>query len=87
MSARFVDAGVVLDHDGDVAIRQPRTEDGGSGLHDHAAPHLVEAARVGKLHMVNPGMDAVDHQIDPLPHLVAGQCLADHAGHDARARG
>jgi hypothetical protein len=27
--------------------------------------------------VVDPGVDAVDHQINPLPHLVAGQSLAD----------
>jgi hypothetical protein len=78
MPARLVDAGSIIRHHGDVAIRRSRAGDRRSGLHDHAAPHLVEAIRFGELHVVNPGVNAVDHQIDPLPHLVAGQSLADH---------
>jgi hypothetical protein len=39
---------------------------------------LSTRAESAKLHRVNPGIDGVDHQVDPLPHLVAGQSLADH---------
>jgi hypothetical protein len=57
-------------------VRGPETA--GATSHDHAAPHLFEAGRVGDLHVANTGVDAVGHQIDPLAHLVAGQSPADH---------
>jgi hypothetical protein len=40
------------------------------GLHDHTAPHLIEAGRVGELHVVDPGIDAVDHQAEGLARYI-----------------
>jgi hypothetical protein len=45
-------------------------------LHDGAAstttPGRVEAGRVGEVDVVDPGIDAINHQVDPFLHLVAG---------------
>src|SRR6202043_2436016 len=72
-------------HHGDVAIRGPVTEHRRGGLHDHAGPYLVDAGGVGELHVVDPAIHTIHHQIDPLPHFVAGQPLADDPADDLLA--
>src|ERR1700694_1627594 len=85
MPARLVEAAVTLRHDGDVAIRGPGAEYCRSSIHDHAGPHLIDAGRVRELHVVDTAVHAIDHQIDPFAHFVAGQSLADDPADDLLA--
>src|SRR6266404_711593 len=54
-------------------------------LGDHAAPHLLDRVGAGEFHVMDPAIDAVDDEIDPLAHLVASQPLADHPADDVLA--
>jgi len=42
---------------------------------DHVPPHLFDPARVLELDVMDPAIDAVDNQVDPLAHLVPGKAL------------
>ena len=54
-------------------------------LDDHPAANIVKALRLGELDVMDAPVDAVDDQIDPLPHLVAGQSLAEDTADDRLA--
>ena len=85
MAAGSVNAAIALGDDGDVAIRRPRLGDDRLRLDDHASANVVEALRLGELNVMDASVDAIDDQIDLLPHLVAGQSLAEDAADDRRA--
>ena len=81
MRAWAIDARLVR-HVGDVQISRSRARGHRAHLDDHAPAHVVDAGRIGELQMMNPAVHAIDDQIDPLAHLVAGQPLADDAADD-----
>ena len=81
MRARAIDA-LSVRHVGDVQIGRPRARRYGSCLDDHAAPHILDAGRIGELDVMDPAVHPVDDQIDLLAHLVAGKPLADDAADD-----
>jgi len=71
--ARPVDAVVLLSIAGDVAVGWSRTADDGGGLDDNVPPDLLDPARVLELHVMDPAIDAVDDQVNPLAHLGPGE--------------
>ena len=81
MRARAVDARLV-GHVGDVQISRPRTSNHRRHLDDHAPAHVLDAGRISELQMMDPAVHAIDDQIDPLAHLVAGQSLAEDTADD-----
>ena len=83
--ARPVDAVVLLGIGGDVAVGRSWTGDNGSGFDDHVPPDLFDPARVLELHVMDPAIDAVDDQVDPLAHLVSGQALGQDPADDLLA--
>jgi hypothetical protein len=81
MRAWAVDACTVR-HVGDVQISRPRTGNHRSHLDDHASAHVLDAAGIGELRVVDRTVHAIDDQIDWLTHLVACQTLVDYAADD-----
>ena len=76
MRARTVDA-CLAGHVGDVQISRPRMGNRRRHLDDHAPPNVLDAGRISELKMMDPAVHAIDDQIDPLAHLIAGQSLAE----------
>ena len=71
--ARSVNSIILAGIESDVAISRSRSGDGWSHLHDHVPTDILQMRAVGELHVMDPAVDPVDHQIDALVHLVAGQ--------------
>ena len=63
-----------------------RTRDGRRHLHDHVASDVLQMRSVGKFHVMDAAVDAVDDQIDLLVHLIAGQPFGQDATCDFLAR-
>ncbi|KGT73610.1 hypothetical protein MA20_43465 [Bradyrhizobium japonicum] len=72
MPAGPVDAVALLGVDGDVAIDRPGPGNGRGCLNDHAPPNIFDLRSIRELHVMNPSIDPVDHEKDPLAHLVTG---------------
>ena len=47
-----------------------------------AASDVVDAAGVRHLDIVGAPVHAIDDEVQPVAHLVAGQALGEHAAHD-----
>jgi hypothetical protein len=73
--ARPVDAIAVGRIGSDVAVSRSWPRDNWSGFDDHVPPNLFDPVRVFKFDVVDPAIDAVDNQVDPLAHLVPGKAL------------
>ena len=56
--------------------------DNGSGFDNHVPPHLFDPARVLELDVMDPAIDAVDNQVDPLAHLVPGKAFGQDPAHN-----
>ena len=80
--ARPVDAVILRRIGGDVAVSRSWTGDNGSGFDDHVPPHLFDPAWVLKLDVMDPAIDAIDNQMDPLAHLVSGKAFGQDPAHD-----
>lgn len=85
MPARPVDAIVFYRIGSNVAVSRSWTRDKGSGFDDHVPPHLLDPVRVLEFDMVDPAVDAVDNQVDPLAHLVPGKALGQDPTDDLLA--
>jgi hypothetical protein len=75
MGARAVDA-CLVGHVGDVQISRPRTGNHRRHLDNHAPADVLDAGRISELQMMDPAVHAIDDQVDPLTHFVAGQSFA-----------
>ena len=82
MPARPVDAVVLAGIDGDVAVGGPRPGDGGSRPRRSCPGRPPRRGPDPHLDVVDAPVHAVDHQADPLAHLVAGQALVEHPADD-----
>ena len=58
--------------EGDIAISGPWTGGGRHHLHDHVAADVLQMRGIGKFHVMDAAIDPIDHEIDPLVHLIAG---------------
>src|ERR1700738_3468549 len=69
----------------DVAVCGARPGKGGAGRDDHASANLLGT---GGLHLdvMHATVHPVDHQPDPLAHLVAAKPLVEHPADDALGR-
>jgi len=76
MHARAVDARLAP-HVGDIQISSPRTGNHRRHFDNHAPAHVLDAGRISELQMMGSAVHAIDHQIDTLAHLIAGQSLAE----------
>ncbi len=81
MGARAVDA-CRVGHVGDVQISRPRSGNHRRHLDDQALPNVLDAGRISELQMMDPAVHAIDDQVDPLTHFVAGQSLAEDTAND-----
>ena len=84
MLGRAIDAFLTCDiHD--VAVCGARPGRSGAGRDDHASADLLGAGGI-HLDVMHAPVHAVDHQPDPLAHLVAAKPLVEHAADDALGR-
>jgi hypothetical protein len=70
---------------GDVAVGRSWTGDDGRGFDDHAPADLVDPARILELHVMNPAVNTVDDQAEPLARLVPGKASGQDPAHDLLA--
>src|ERR1700756_4340200 len=77
-----VDAAIFGRISGDVAVGRSWTRDNGSGFDDYLPLHFFDPARVLELDVMDPAINAVDNQVDPLAHLVAGKALGQNPAHN-----
>ncbi len=84
MLGRTIDAFIAGDiHD--VAVCGSRPGRGGAGHDDHASADVLGAGGI-HLDVMHPPVHPVDHQPDPLAHLVAAKPFVEHAADDALGR-
>ena len=84
MLGRTIDAPFAGDiHD--IAVRGARPGRGGAGRDDHAAADVLGAGGI-HLDVMHAPVHPVDHQPDPLAHLVAAKPLVEHPADDALGR-
>jgi hypothetical protein len=69
----------------DIAVRSTRPGRGGAGHDDHASADLLGAGGI-HLDVMHAPVHPIDHQPDPLAHLVAAKLLVEHAADDALGR-
>ena len=67
-----VDLVLLAGVEGNIAISGPWTGSGRPHLHDHVAADVLQMRSIGKLHVMDAAINAVDHEIDPLVHLIVG---------------
>ena len=84
MLGRAIDSLMVCDiHD--IAVRRARPGRGGAGRDDHPPTDFLGAGGI-HLDVMHAPIHPVDHQPDPLAHLVAAQPFVEHAADDAPGR-
>src|SRR5438552_824857 len=69
----------------DVAVCGARSGRGGTSRYDHASADFLCASGI-HLDVMHAAVHAVDHQPDPLAHLVTAKPLVEHAADDALGR-
>src|SRR5450631_2487610 len=69
----------------DIAVRGARSRSGRTGHDDHASADLLGAGGI-YLDVMHAPIHPVDHQPDPLAHLVAAKPFVEHAADDALGR-
>src|SRR5579859_560254 len=85
VAARPVDAIVLLGIAGDVAVGRSWAGHDWGRFDDHVAPDLLDPARLLELDVMDPAIDAVDDQVDPLAHLVSSQAFGQDPADDPLA--
>src|SRR5450432_2522470 len=69
----------------DIAVRGARSRSGRTGHDDHASADLLGAGGI-YLDVMHAPIHPVDHQPDPLAHLVAAKPFVEHAADNALGR-
>src|SRR5229473_2367606 len=69
----------------DVAVRGARPGRGGAGRDDHASADFLRAGCI-HLDVMHAPVHAVDHQPDPLAHLITAKPFVEHTADDALGR-
>ena len=82
VQARPIDAVILHGIGSDVAVGWSWTGDDWGRFDDHVPPHLFDPGRVFEFDVMEPAIDAVDDQVDPLAHLVSGEALGKDPADD-----